>query len=247
MKCNSLKVILVSALVLSMFGCKTISIHQASQTNTTQQVTLGSIGSEKEFLLQKEFNGNAVPNYKSAIKLAIITKLFTKQTYKAFTKAKALQSADINIYYVDSIPNKPTYIQLQIVDKVAVINALNNQENKEVKAYVSHNTDASVLTSISMALNQNDIENIASADAVFLIEKGLKTYVLQLYKDDVKTQTIQFNQGVVFEYKTSSCCWKKNKTQQLNIVDLVGRYNDCPNGTYRSLKRAQKTINYYKL
>ena len=228
-------------------SCKTFNIDQSIQTKTIQQVSLGSIGSEKDFFLEKGFNGSAVPNYKSPIKLSVIKKPFTKQTYKAFLKAKALQSVDINIRYVDSIPNKPAYIQLQIIDKVAVINALNSLENKDIKDYLSLQTYANVLTSISLVLNQKDTENITNADAVFLIENGLKTYALQLYKDKIKTGVIPFNQGVVFAYQTSNCCWQESKRHKIDIVDLVNAYNNCPKRTYRSAKRAEKTINYYKL
>ncbi|AUP79692.1 hypothetical protein [Flavivirga eckloniae] len=228
-------------------GCKTIDIRQTSQTNTTQQVVLGSIGLGKDFLLQNEFNNTAIPNYKTSLKVAVKVVPFNKQTYKSFIKAKALQPANVKIHYVDSIKNKPKYVKLQIADKVAVIDALNNTENTSVKKYLSNNTNATVLTSISLALNQNNLDALTHADAVFLIEKGLKTYVLKLYKDGKQTQFIQFNQGVVFTYKTSNCCWQENKKHQVDIVDLVTEFNSCPNKTYRSAKRAEKkmsTLNF---
>jgi len=237
----------VFSIILLFSSCNTINLYETSQANTTQPVYLGSIGSEKDFFLQKGFNSSAIPSYKNPIKLSVVTKPFNKQTYKAFTKAKGLQSADINIHYVDSIPNRPKYIQLNIADKVAVINSLNSLENKDVKDYLSLQTYANVLTGISLALNQKDTENITNADAVFLIENGLKTYGLLLYKDKIKTGIISFNQGVVFAYETSNCCWQESKRHQINIVDLVDAYINCPKGTYRSAKRAKKPINYYKL
>ncbi len=243
-----LSVSIVCCVFICLMSCKTIVFNQVTQTKTTKQVVLGSIGSEKEFLLQKGFNNSAVPNYKTPIKLSIIAKPFTKQTYKTFTKAKALQSADIKINYIDSIPNKPKYIQLQIADKVAVLTALNSEENNAVKAYLSLNTYAQVLTNMSLVFNQKDIESINKADAVFLVENGLKTYALQLYRDKVKTQTISFINSIVFEYQVLNCCWQENKKHQLDIVDLVSKYTNCPKNTYRSSKRAEKKItNYYKL
>lgn len=244
MKC---RISILCSLLVLMESCSTINIHQSSSTPTTQKLTLGSIGSSKDFILEKEFHNTAIPSYKAPIKVSVTAVPFNKQTFRTFTKAKTLQLTEVDIEYIDSLPNKPKYLQLQIADKVAVINALNDQENKAVKAYLSHGADANILTSISLALNQKDMEAIIGSDAVLLKEAGYKTYVLQLYKDAIKTQTIHFNQGVVFGYKTDNCCWQKGKTRQMNIVDLVGSHNDCPNGTYRSLKRAQKTNNYYKL
>lgn len=233
--------------LLLVTSCKTIAIDQVSQTNTTQQVVLGSIGLEKDFILQSEFNNTSIPAYKTPIKVSTIVTPFTKQTLRVFAKANVLQAANVNVNYVDSIKTKPNYVKLQIADKVAVIHALNNEENTAVKKYLSYNADVHIITSISIALNQPDLDAITKADAVFLVEKGYKTYALQLYKDAVKTQTIPFNQGVVFAFKGSNCCWQANKYHKLEIVDLVSDYNSCPNNTYRSAKRSEKkihTLNY---
>jgi hypothetical protein len=240
MKYQFLKVCCLFMLVAS---CRTININLESQRNTTQQLSLGSIGSSKDYILQKGFNSSAIPSYKEPIKVWVTIKPFNKQTFKTFTKAKALQPADVAINYVDSIAVKPKYIQLQIADKVAVITALNSEVNTAVKNYLTHNTYANVLTSVSLTLNTHDLENITKADAVFLVENGVKQYALQLYEKQVKTQIILFNQGVVFEYKTSNCCWQENKYHKLDIVDLVSDFNSCPSNTNRSAKRAEKKIN----
>ncbi|GAA3647282.1 hypothetical protein [Flavivirga jejuensis] len=238
--------IIIFCVICFITSCKTINISQESQTNTSQQVSLGTIGSNKDFLLQNKFNSAAIPTYKAPIKLSINIVSFNKQTHKAFIKAKALQAANVTINYIDTIPNKPKYVKLQIADKVAIIKALNSEENNGVKDYLSHNTYANVLTSISLALNKDKLKDVTKADAAFLIEKRPKTYTLQLYKNATKTE-ISLNQGVVFAYKSSNCCWQENKKYRLNIVDLVSEFNSCPNKTYRSAKRARKKINYYKL
>jgi len=238
---------IISFVLMLLAGCKTASIFQESGVNSTQQVPLGSIGSGNDFLFQTGFNNAAIPIYNQPIKVAVKIIFFNKQTFKAFEKAKTLQSVNVVIDYIDSLAIKPKYIELQIADKVTVISALNLKENSDVKAYLGHNTYANVITSMSLALNPNDLESIIQADAVFLVEKTPKIYVLQLYKKNKKTGIIFFNQGVVFKYKTSNCCWQENKTHEINIVDLVSEYNNCPKRTHRSAKRAQKTINYFKL
>jgi hypothetical protein len=227
-------------------NCKTGSILQEQQTKTTQQVTLGSIGTGKDVIWQSGFNSSALPTYQQPIKTTVINKIFNNQTHKAFTKAKALQSADVNIQYVDSIPNKPHYLQLQIADKVEVLNTLNMEENSRVRDYLGRNAQAKVLSSIWIAFNKTDFDAILSADAVFLIENGAKTYALQLKKDNKKVGVIPFNQGIIFGYDTSNCCWQERKRNQIEVVDLVGDFKSCPNGTYRSARRADKSIQDYK-
>lgn len=228
-------------------NCISLNLNSTSTIKTTQQVHLGSVGYEKDFILNSGFSTTAVPRYKEPVKVMAIAVPFNKATYNAYVKAKALQSANVAISIIDSIAEKPKYLKLEIADKVELIDALNGDENKNVKTYLSHNNSANILSSVSIAFSALDIENIIAADAIFLMEKGLKAYVLQLYKDGIKTQTVQFNQGVIFEYKTSYCCWQKTKTQQYNIVALVSGYDGCPKETYRSLKHARKTNDYYKL
>lgn len=237
----------IYALLILFSSCKTSSILNESQTSTTQQVCIGYVGLGKDFILQSNFNTTATPNYKEPIKVSVSKVPFTKITYKTFNKAKALQAANVNINYIDSIPEKPNYIRLQIADKVSIVKALNNENNKDVKTYLEHNKTANIITSMSLALNKDDLNAIVSADALFLIEKNTKTYALQLYKKGVKTKLIWFNSGVVFEYKTSHCCWEGSRPDKIDIVDIVNQYNNCPNKTYKSANTAKNKIkNYYK-
>lgn len=238
---------LLSCLICLVTSCKSINLTQSSQTTTTQQVHLGSIGLDKDFILQTQYNTAAIPSYKSPIKVAVSLKGFTKSSYKTFIKASRLQSVNVDVRYVDSIAVKPTYLQIDIADKITLVSALNTTENTSVKDYLKNNPSANIVTSISIACNYQDLEAITKADAVFLVESSLKTYALQLYKDRTKTQLIKFNQGVIFGYKTAYCCWQENNRRTLDIVDLVDDQNSCPNTTFRKASRAKKKIDYLKL
>ncbi|WP_142785725.1 hypothetical protein [Changchengzhania lutea] len=233
--------------LILLVSCKTIISNQFSQTKTTQQVNLGSVGLDKDFLLQQEFNNAAIPTYNKPIKLRVSIKSFNKQTYKILTKAKVSQPANFSVIYIDSIPKKPQYLQLQIADKVSVLEDLNSKANYSLKDYLILNKRTNIITDISIALNQNDLENIANADAVFLVEESYKKYVLQYYKTSTEVEKISFSEGIIFGYKTANCCWQENSKHQLSIVDLVSDFNNCPNKTYRSANRAKKKINYFKL
>jgi hypothetical protein len=207
---------------------------------------LGSIGSGKKSMLQNAFNPSAVPAYKTPIKVKATPINFNKRSFKLFTKAKDLQSADVSIRYVDSIPKKPNYLRLSIADKVGLIKALNDRQNQNIKTYLSINKHANVLTDLSIAVNDQDFEDITKADGILLTESGAKTYALHLYKGNKKARKINFNQGVIFEYKAAYCCWQENYKHQLQIVDLVNSYNSCPNKTYRASKQAKRKNNTYK-
>lgn len=234
-------------LLLFLTTCKTLSISQALQTKTIEPLVLGSIGSGEEFILQNEFNNTSYPAYEEPIKVSVLKMPFNKSSYKSFLKAKNAQSNNVSIQYVDSLKEKPYYIKLQIADKVALVTALNNKTNNDVKEHLSINPSAKLVTGLSIALNKDHLKKLEQAKSIFLVEQSLKTYALQWLTVDNKKEFIYFSEGTVFEYKTANCCWQENKKHQLNIVDLVNRYTNCPNKTYRSVNRAKKKVNYYKL
>ena len=238
---------LLCGVIITVLGCKTVAVNNTQQTVTTQYISLGSIGLDKDFIIQSGFNNTALPNYKEPIKVSIEKVPFTKQTHKAFIKANTLQSYNVSINYIDSLDAKPQFVQIKIVDKVAIINALNDKTNSDIKAYLKYNTSANIVTSISIALNKENMDTVEKSDAVFLIETGFKTYALQIQKANQKPKIIRFNDGAVFAYKSSYFCWQENNKYQLQIVDLVNKCNNCPSKTYRNSARAKKKINYFKL
>ncbi|GAA3553916.1 hypothetical protein GCM10022395_01820 [Snuella lapsa] len=208
---------------------------------------MGSVASSKDFMLQQAYNTAAIPEYEKNIKVAVSIIPFSKTTHKSFLNARSRQSSNVTIHYVDSLDSKPTYVHLKLSDQISIIEALNDQINKGVKDYLSLNPDAEVITGVSMAFNEPEIKRLTTAESVFLVETEPKVYALQLINENAAPQYIKFNQGVVFAYNSSNCCWQENKKHRINIIDLVGQYDNCPNRTYRSAHRAKKRINYYKL
>jgi len=235
-------------LILSIFfftSCKTISIQNESHTKIDQNIQLGTVGEQKDFILEQDYNQTAIPKYKKVVKVQIDVIDFNKQSFKSFLKAKKSQSKTITVNYLDSLDQKPQYLKLEIADRVTILNALNHKENKDVFQFLENKKEAHLVTSIALALNKSDIEAIYKADEVFLEMVSKKSYGLITYINKEARQTILFNQGVVFAYQTSSCCWKQNDKYQLEIVDLVEGSDMCPNKTYKSSKRAIKEIDYY--
>jgi len=235
--------VLVSSCLIS---CKTISIDKDYQKTTTQNIQLGTVGEQKNFVLEQDYNHTALPKYQTPIKVNVSVLTFNRTTFKSFSKAKTNQNQGVTINYVDSLENKPKYLKLEIADRVAVLNTLNSKENKDVFNFLQTKTEAHLVSSIALVLSINDITATITADEVFLETTGIKNYALKLYKNKIAQQTILFSDGVVFAYKTSSCCWKQNKKYQLEIVDLVESDDKCPSNTYRFAKRAKNKIDYFK-
>ncbi len=238
--------LIVLCLILLFSNCKTVSVNQEVQKTTNNQVVLASIGLQKNNVLQTDFNNTAIPAYAKPIKVFVSTISFDKKTYKAFTEAGQSQQPTFKITYIDSLPNKPKFVSLKIADRVNLIQMLNSKENAEVKNYLTNKEDANVITSVSLALSEQMLNEVMQSNKMFLIQDGLKNYALQLYKNNKPIKTVQFSEGVIFAYRTSNCCWQENEKHQINIVDLVDGQNSCPNKTYKSAKRAKKKVNYFK-
>lgn len=227
-------------------SCKTISIQKEAQHITTQSMMLGVVGNQKNFALEQDYNHVALPDYNQPIKVQPTVIAFSKPSFSAFKKAQQAQNNTVVINYVDSVKtNQSSFLKLEIADRVSVINALKNKVNTDVFQFLQNNNQAHILTTISIALNQDDQDIIKKADEVFLETSGVKNYVLKTYIDKALQQTIKFTDGVVFAYQMSSACWKEDNKYQLQIIDLVESNDKCPSKSYLSAKRAKKKINYY--
>ncbi|TXK78899.1 hypothetical protein [Mesonia sp. K4-1] len=207
---------------------------------------LGSIGTGKEYILEEDYTNTAFVEYQQPIKLSSSILPFTKRTYKLFNEASKKQPSDLKINYTDSLVEKPKFVQLHISDKVTVLEQLNNKNNEELIDYLKVQPEAKMVTSISLALNQEKLNQLQTAEGAFLTQSGYKHYVISLYKEGEPIDQIQLNDGAVFAYETSSFCWKENKRRQLQIVDITNG-DPCPKKTYSNSRKVIKEENYFKL
>jgi hypothetical protein len=227
-------------------SCKTISVYNEDQNTTIQSVLIGTVGFDEDFILKRDYNKVAIPTYKNPIKVHASLIDFNKTVFKAFENAQKSQPVLMGLTYIDSVKTKPQYLKLEISDRLEVLNSLNNTSNKSLFELLKIKNDAHLVTTIAIAFNVKQLELISKAEEVFLESSGLKNYSLNLYANGEKQHIIQFNEGVIFAYQTSNCCWKQNDKYQLEIIDLVEGNDKCPNNSFRSSNRAKKKINYYK-
>jgi hypothetical protein len=235
---------LVILIFIVLLGCQSSNILNLNK-GVQESVGLGSIGNSNINAWQYDFKRTALANFKEPIKVEASVRHFTKPDYNLYLKAKAHQSSTVNIIYEDSLQIKPKYISFKIIDNPSVIDALNASYNLSVKEYLSNQKQSDMISSISVALNNEQLKQVLSADEVFLVSNGLKSYTLQLYKDKEAKQLLKFNEMVVFDYETSCLCWQEDNRRQLQIVDLVNGTN-CPKNTYKSAQQSKKEMDFSK-
>ncbi|WP_323028564.1 hypothetical protein [Gelidibacter japonicus] len=226
-------------------SCKTVSVQGKQYQTTTKQVTLGAVGIDETYDFERTYSYSGIPNYTVPVKVQVTPIAFNKTKFKAFSTAREFQTSKVNLNFVDSLPEKPKFLNIETFDIVGLINLLNSSENGPIKTYLQNQNQSHVVTNISIALNEKDMEDLTKAQAVFIEHIGLKTLGLSLYSNKTLTRTINFNDGVVFAYRAASVCWRENSKYQLEIVELVEGDNRCPNQTYSSAKKAQKKVDYF--
>lgn len=241
-----IKRILVVLIIGIIFSCKSVTVANETQVKTTRAIDLGSIGEDKNFVLEEDYNSTALPIFTTPIRINANSFEFNKTTFKAFNTANNKKNEPLNISYEDSEKSKPKFLKIEIADRVAVLNALNDKENTDVKNYISNKKDAHVITAISVVFDEGKMQSILNADAVFLEQNTDKTFVLKAYENSVVISILKINEGVVFAYQGSNFCWQENTTRQLQIMDIVEATDKCPNSTYRNSKRAKQNIDYFK-
>jgi|GEM_PF-1498388 len=230
--------------LLTLIGCQSSNVLNLNK-GVLEPVTLGGIGNSNDNLWQHDFNSTAVANYKESIKIEVSVKYFTKPDYNLYAKAKTYQSSKIDIVFDDSLKIKPRYVSFKIVDKPGVIDALNALYNLSLKEYLSNQKKSDMITSVSVALNNKQLEQVLSADEVFLVANGVKSYALQFYKNREAKELLKFNEMVVFDYEASCLCWQEDNRRQLQVVDLASGTN-CPKNTYKSAQQSKKNMDFSK-
>ncbi|CAI8199070.1 MAG: Uncharacterised protein [Formosa sp. Hel1_33_131] len=59
------KYLITPLIVVGLFSCKTMTVQQELQTQTTQNLQLGTIGELKDVLVLQDYNHTAFPNYQA--------------------------------------------------------------------------------------------------------------------------------------------------------------------------------------
>lgn len=193
------------------------SFHQ-----TTTPIELGDVGIKKKTIRKTIFQNFGVPKYSKKIRVSVITKPFTKVIYKKYNQVNSLQKT---IVFNDSIQPKPTFIEISIKDKIALVTALN--DDNQVLNYLKKSSDAKLVASIRLVADSSIQNRLEQAEAFYLQTDKHKKQWLRLYRDDKEIDKIDLLQNTIFEYQLSSFCWKITSRRKIVIATLINDGNTC--------------------
>jgi len=232
-------------IIISIVSCKTVEVNQQRQQTTKTVVELGVIGKITKGIETNTFQTTTVPVYKQKIRVSADILAFDDNTFNTYAQAALQQNKKIKITYIDSVANKPGYANLQILDKVQVLDELNATHNTGVNTYLQNATNNVLITGLSAYFDAIELSNISQAEEVYLINNKPKKYSLELVKSGKPFAIVDISKSVPFTYTTASFCWKKERGK-ISIANLTYRSETCARDTYKNVAKLNKKINYYK-
>tara|TARA_B110001452_G_C15239247_1_gene429089 strand:+ start:191 stop:1093 length:903 start_codon:yes stop_codon:yes gene_type:complete len=236
----------LAVLMACLTACKTIIVQHEQQTKTTQNLQLGSIGEQRGSLIFADYNHTALPTYKQPLKLKVTVVPYSKASYKAFETATHAQQPSQQLQSTDSVQQRPQYLKIEIADRVGLIHSLNSSHNSSVFQFLKQKPTAHIVSTIAVAFSPAVMAQLSSAQEVFLEQTGQHNYILKTYNPGNESQSVFFNQGVVFGYKASKVCWTLTTKRRYTIVDIVESDENCPYCTHSRIKALKSRTNSYK-
>jgi hypothetical protein len=222
-------------LLVCLTSCKLVSIGQESAKTLSSKPMLGTVGSFQNNIISSSFNEAGVPEFEGKLKLSVEKVFFNKHTLKQYNN-KTLSKENV-LKIVDSLDLNPSYLKLEISDKVGLVNTLNNDKNKDLKNYIKITRDKTILTSVWMYFPEEFVNLIEKSKELYIINNHESSYSIEVLNMDNTRQIVSFKKGTVFGYDFSSFCWTENYKHEAVIAAFREVNGPCPGNTKKNPKK----------
>jgi|GEM_PF-2807064 len=231
-------------IVLLMTSCRTVVINNDNQIISDSQPQLGAIGFlESKLELSKKlknytFKTMVIPPLENKIRLELHKEKFDKKRYGAYLQASPENFFQIS--YIDSLPEKPEFISLQLSDRIAYVANIKNTEKLE--EYLKNKPRIESVTAVSIVAKPEVLSFFDNAESVFLAyDRKMENYYLALLESNGSSKKIYFNDLIVFAFETSGFCWGANYKHQVELK-MMSDGEKCSKG----LKKKAAKVNIEK-
>lgn len=170
---------------------------------------------------------------------------FNKKTYTTYASYMANASRINGIPYVDTLPYKPKYIRLQLLDKIGSTAQLNNKNNTHVREYLEDDAAYKLVTRIDITLPDEMIPQLLAANAIRMVENvnNGKHLILTTAGQESK---ISLSEIQIFDYGFSSFCWNEDRYHRKQIEAILPENEKCPKGTFKKASKVDADKSYLK-
>ncbi|TCI85589.1 hypothetical protein [Tenacibaculum sp. M341] len=203
-------------------------------------VELGFVGKKQKSVHQTEFKAFGIPKYENKVRLKVIQKDFSKSYFKKYTKAAKLSRVTTNVVYNDSIAPKPTFLNIDIEDRVSVVSNINAQ--KPVFNYLKRSPQATIVSGLQIVPSNSFMKSYKNADAVYLETDHHDKQWFLFYKKGKLIEKIDLNNSTIFGYKLSSFCWEATERRKIKIATIVDEGSVCTKMTKRNPEKLEQEL-----
>ncbi len=237
---KSIPFVLFLALI---FSCTPL---RHTQLKTATLPGLGVLGKPGKSLLYQDFYPYGNPVLTTAVAVAMKEVPFNRSEFRKYADYKAARGQKTTVVYVDSLPNKPTYILLEITDMMVLQQQLNADENRGLRSYLAKEEDAKLVNRISFRVESKQAQTLAKAQGIFLTENHHGLLELECVLGQER-QRIALSELDVFDYNTVGFCWELDQYGKEKIALISIDKTNCPKGTSPKANKLDNTKPYLKI
>ncbi len=237
---KSIPFVLLLALI---FSCTPLR-HTLLKTATLPG--LGVLGKPGKSLLYQDFSPYGHPALTTPVAITMKEVPFNQSEFRKFADYKAARGQQTTIIYIDSLPNKPTYILLEIGDMLALQKLLNTKENDQARNYLAKEEDARLVNQISFSLEGKQAQTLSKAKSIFLTENHDGLLELECVFGHER-QRIPLSDLEIFDYGTAGFCWELDRYGKEKIALISMDKTNCPRGTSPKAHKLDQTKSYLKI
>ncbi|MGX1931304.1 hypothetical protein [Flagellimonas sp. 2504JD4-2] len=228
--------------LLFLTACSTYKAQkQEAQLNFPE---LGTLIKTKGDLWYSAAEQIGIPDW-SELKVDVQQMPFNRQSYTDYAKHMQ-QAAKINtISYNDSLPYKPKYLRLQLLDQFGLAQLLNQDKHDALRSYISNDDSYKMVTGLNVTVPEIEMPGFLQAEAIQLQKDKYGNIVLFVINGERKKQYF-FSELQVFGYQYAHFCWGEDQYHNMIIENLVSEGQKCPKGTYLKASKVNGDKAYLK-
>ena len=240
---TALTYVLSGYLALFIFSCAS---YQAKKQEALLAIPdLGTVVKVKGSMLYEASKQVGIPDWE-VLPVHLQEMPFNRSSYATYAKSVFRSGKINNVPYQDSLPYKPKYLRVQLLDKISLAQLFNGENGKALRDYLQTDKDHKLVTSLDLALSETDITFFLQAQALQLQKDEFGTIQLVVFNGNTE-QRYYFSELEVFDYGYSSFCWGEDQFGNLKIANITPEGEKCPRGTFMKATKARAEKEYLKL
>ncbi|MEO1012831.1 MAG: hypothetical protein AAFX53_16140 [Bacteroidota bacterium] len=226
-----------------LFSCASL---QETDIVDRHYPSLGDLGSYDRALLPTDFHKIGSPSLQTPIPVSVREVPFDKAHFKKYMAYKKSRGAEQTLQFSDSLEQKPKYLCLALMDKIALGTALNQPENSEVLRYLEQDSGYRLVHEVALVPNTEQMEWLTGNEPLFLANDANGSLVLQIGTRNALKE-VPLSQLELFDYKTLGFCWAMDRYGKKRIAALVDYGEGCPKHTEHKAHKLDKSKNPLRL